>query len=347
VALRPPPQRPAPRSPAHLQPLQPGGALNPRQSRLPLKHSGVSAEGTPPAAPWGGGTHGSARLADARGALVPFGPGCARDAHHLREVPMRSGTGLAGVSLQRREHRRGGRDGRGVEGVGDAMAMGCGAPCKHGGLTFSPLGPAGPLMPGSPDSPGRPVAPGVPGSPGLPASPWQSEGTRLARGGGAHGNPSPFCHPQPRRSPLPSPSHLLSLLASVAGSALGKGGGGQARASPETGAHERGGHSPLCPGGRPGPSPPGVRAQPAPSLPLRGPAAPEDTARTARPAEGTSRWLRGPQHCGVGGRSPRCPPQLSAVPCNELRGSQLERFHARGSEWGPGGSPSQGSPSLL
>ena len=50
-----------------------------------------------------------------------------------------------------------------------------------------------------------------------------------------------------------------------------------------------GGHSPLCPGGRPGPSAPAVQARPAPSLPLQGPAAREGTAHTARPAEGTSR----------------------------------------------------------
>lgn len=84
---------------------------------------------------------------------------------------MWNGTRLTGISLQRREDRRGGRDGRGMEGVGDATVMGCGSSYKHGGLTFSPLGPTGPLMPGSPDSPGTPAMPGVPGSPGLPVSP--------------------------------------------------------------------------------------------------------------------------------------------------------------------------------
>lgn len=104
------------------------------------------------------------------------------------------------------------------------------------------------------------------------------------------------------------------------------------------------GHSPLCLGGRPGPSPPAVQARPAPSLPLRGPVVREGTAHTTRPAEGTTRsecGFRGRSTAG-GARSPRCSPHLRAVPCNELHGSQLGRFQGWGKEWGPRGVPIAG-----
>lgn len=171
---------------------------------------------------------------------------------------------------------------------------------------MSPLGPAGPLMPGSPDSPGTPAMPGVPGSPGLPASPWQREGTKVARGHGTRGPQRPLSPPTPPGATL-SPSHLLSLLAIVAGSALGKRRNGSGWGIPPKNGHGgHGEHSPLCPGGRQDPSLPVAPAVPPLSLSPAGLAGWEGTARTARPAMGTSR--RGG---GFGDRSQppaqRCP----------------------------------------
>lgn len=109
---------------------------------------------------------------------------------------------------------------------------------------------------------------------------------------------APLPPPTPLERPPPAPLTFCPFWPALPGLPWENRGMGQARASPKTGTCERGGHSPLCPGGHPGPSPPAVRARPAPSLPLQGPVAWEGTAHTTRPVEGTSR-----SECGFGDRS--------------------------------------------
>ena len=202
--------------------------------------------------------------------------------------------------------------------------------------------------------------PGVPGSPGLPASPWQREGTRLARGRGTHGTcPAPqprgvsvpSASPSPAGATSPAPLTFCPFWPASPGLPWGNGGTVQARASPETGTHERGGALTSLPGGPPWPLCPGgpgtasTVAAPSRACGTRG------HCPHGSPCGGdipVGVWLQGLEHCWWRGAcSPRCSPHLKAVPCNELHGSQLGRFHGRGRERGPGGSPSQGSPSLL
>lgn len=190
--------------------------------------------------------------------------------------------------------------------------------------------------------------PGLPGSPGLPVSPWQREGTRLARGWGGHtalpqphspGGSQPLCRPPPRWSPLPSPSHLLSLLASVARSALGEQRNGSGWSIPQNGHLRARGALTALPGGPPWPlSPGGPGTASTVAAPSRacgaGGHCPHDSPCGGDIPVGA--WLWGPEHCR-GAHSPRCPPHLRAVPCNEFHGSQLGRFQGRGRERGPGG----------
>lgn len=155
---------------------------------------------------------------------------------------------------------------------------------------------------------------------------------------------SPLCHHQRHQEPPRAPLTFCPFSPASPGLPWGNAGMSQAGASPpKKRARRARGALTALPGGPPAPlSPGGPGTATSVAVPWRACGLGGHCPHCS-PCGGTSRLEGGVgDNCGVGGGSrPPCPPHLSAVPCQELHGSQPGRWQGQGRDSGvPNVSPS-------